>query len=313
MEEIQIRDALRHHVIDNEPPLGLSAAALLSKGRRRHRWRMGLTSGGTVTAIGLVASIALVPLGGSPSLESGCSVPVIHGYVAQPSTAPDNPSPWPTPDPSGEATPNPTNAPSTHPTNMPTAYPTYLPSPAPTIEPSPYPTDSVVIFPDPGWLTMAPTYPPDKPRMREMECYLKRELQRMAPGAKFAQFHDNDPQYGNGDSEPLAVYSVLDYRWRGRDGDRIYAASAVIVHPGQSIQFDISVSKPWEPPTGPESGWSFEKRGDVVVRHFRTREGMLMTEVYGPHSTIFAFATGTLLSPEQLIELSSATEMDMFR
>jgi hypothetical protein len=40
---------------------------------------------------------------------------------------------------------------------------------------------------------------------------------------------------------------------------------------------------------------------------------MLMSEVYTPNSTIFVYITGDLLSPQQLIELSSATELDVFR
>jgi hypothetical protein len=90
-------------------------------------------------------------------------------------------------------------------------------------------------------------------------------------------------------------------------------ATAIIIGRSQTVQFTVRVEKPWDQPTGPEFGWSFEKHGDLVVRLLRRDDGILMSEVYRPNSTVFMYVTGTLLSPEQLIQLSSATEMDIFR
>ena len=357
MEEIQIRDALRHHVTDNEPPMGLCAADLVSKGRRRHRWRMGVASGGTVVAISMVGTIALVPMGGTvPLLDSACSLPVITAYEPQPTAPPEHPSQYPTPYPTTTAyptkdpspyptsvpTPYPTSVPTPYPTSVPTPYPTFEPTSYPTFEPTPYPTSyptagpsffptqhpsgyptmvpyptvvpshltpepsGTVGYPAPSWATQVPEFPPDEARMREMECYLKRELQRMVPEAKFAR---------SGDHGPLTVHTSSEWSWNGRGWDPVYETTAIIIGRGQTTDFVIRVQKPPEVPMAPEPGlpWTVEKRGDSIIRQFSSIHGMMVSEVQTPHSIITTHSTGTLLSPEQMTELASATEVDMFR
>jgi hypothetical protein len=315
MEEIELRDALRHHLSAAEPPMGLNATDLLSKGRRRHRWRLGLRMG-TGATLAMAGAIALIPgLGVSPSLDaSSCSVPLVTDYAAPPSTEPDYPQP----------TIDPGAYPSGYPSSVPSPYPTNDRTPDPTHNATSYPTDSPQ--PDPSnfesYATRYPvseasgserdrlpenltaSYPPDEPRMREMECYLKRELKRQLPEAKFARY---------GDQGPLTVSTAVDLRWAGRDQDLIYYANAIVIGTDQTIQLTIAVMKPWQAPTGPEDGWSFEQHGSLVVRQLTREDGMSMIEIYTGNSAIFTTSTGTLLSAEQLFDLTTAVELDMFR
>ncbi len=327
MEEIQIRDALRFHVTNGEPPMGLSAAGLLAQGRRRHWRRMSLASGGTVAMIAMVGAIALVPGGAADPLGKDCVVPLTD-YVLRPSAVPTYPIPTAAPSytPLPYPTDHPTNYPSGLPSDLPSGLPSGLPSDLPSGLPSGLPSDlpsglpsdlpsvQPTEIPTPYPTSIAPSengprpsvtaHAPDMQRIQEMECYLANELQRMVPGVKFAKVSGRPP---------LKVYAIAKPILEGEEADFLFLTDAVVVGPNQVIQMQVSVARLSPPPTGPDWGWPyFDKRSDLVTR-YRTGEYDTASELYTASSTITIYATGTLLSPEQLIELSSGTEMDIFR
>ena len=59
MDDTLVRDALRAHVHDGEPPLRLTSAALVRGGRRSRRLRALAGGGGALVAAGLAGTLAL--------------------------------------------------------------------------------------------------------------------------------------------------------------------------------------------------------------------------------------------------------------
>jgi hypothetical protein len=313
MEEIEIRDALRRHVTAGEPPLGLTAAALLSRGRQRLRWRIGLGLGSGGAAVVLVAgTLSLTPLAGGPAFDrDSCTLPLAQGYRPAPSArVPEYPN-SPTNGPTSSMDPV-FGGPSLAPTDYPTVEPTDGPGPSfhPTYEP-PSPTygppSSELALPSPtngppeGPLP-SPTDVATPEKVKAAQCYLARRLQELVPGARFAP--DAAPL-------PFELYGGVEERGHGH-----YAANGIIVKGNAASQLHIVIDGAQNeegdgpPPSAENDTW---QRSTISGRLTRTLRdgGMLQVKVYAEHSTLSAFMTGALISPRDLAGLLLVPELDI--
>jgi hypothetical protein len=304
MEEIEIRDALRRHVLDAEPPLGLSAAGLLGEGRRRQRWRigLGLTSGSAATALLVLGTFTLAPAGGPPVLDSeACALPMARDYhpggsapptymgptgVPSPGWPSSSPMDWPSANPSETAV-QPTES-AAQPTVTP-VQPTDTPSVPPTDGPGPsfHPTPGA--SPSSGLATPVPT----QTSVLAAKCYLAEKLKQVAPGARFA------PGFGG---RPFEFHG-------GASG---YAANGIIVKGDSAAQLDLMFEPPKLVAAHDEfDGWKRDMVAGAVVYSLRRDDGLLMIEAHLPHTTAMAFMTGHLISDGDLIALLVAPELDI--
>jgi hypothetical protein len=117
MDENQLRDALRRHVVDGEPALGLTLDGLVAASRRSRRRH-------TFAIVGAVAGVVLAIAGGA------AAAPLL-GLTSAPQVVPASPAATTPP-----MRPSPTTTPSTTPPPATTAHPSAVSPPA-----NVYPTD----------------------------------------------------------------------------------------------------------------------------------------------------------------------------
>jgi hypothetical protein len=76
MEDLDIRSALSSYVTEDEPPIGLSGAAVLAVGRRSRRRRLAAAAGGSVVVLAVAVTLAVSGLGQQappPVAETACA------------------------------------------------------------------------------------------------------------------------------------------------------------------------------------------------------------------------------------------------
>ncbi|HCT78036.1 MAG TPA: hypothetical protein DGG94_17515 [Micromonosporaceae bacterium] len=298
MEEIELREALRQHVHADEPPLGLTADALLNKGRRQQRWRIGLSlgSGSAATAIAIVGALTLTPLGGGSSLptldDKACTLPLAPHSSYLPVPSPGSPDVPHSPSPGGSASVPPVS-PTAHVTNSPYQSASPNPSgsanvpsvgPSETFNPSPSP---VTPWPPTPWPVPSGAVPFDAPMAHAATCYLTREIGALFPAAAFLPFDDGPPM-----SMRVALLSLA-----SQPQEVLYEASATAIEREQATTICFTISRNLAP-----AGVTSSTEGQLTIVKVNTGK-----------SLIEATVTGSRLTVEQLTRLASAPELDRFR
>jgi hypothetical protein len=308
MEEIEIRDAIRRHVTSGEPPLGLSAQALLGEGRLRQRRRLGLGSGAAAAAALLVGSLTLNPLwGAGPAGGDGCRLPLARHWTPRPSGAPLFVPPTATV-PGGSLGPTyggptvsptetavaPTDGPSVPPTDGPGE--SFQPTDGPTVPPTDGPGPSFQPTGSPIWPTDGPlpsvaaTYHPTPDNVLTAQCRLMKWLQEAAPGAGFA---------GGGAPRPFEFYGDLGH----------YASNGAIVGNDGTTEMVFILINPLDGP--PETdGWTRETVAGRDVFTLPNGDGFQLA-VFHAHTKILWITTGHMISEQQVAALLTSPEFDI--
>jgi hypothetical protein len=322
---------LKTFVTAGEPPMGLSAHSLIAKGRSRRRWRFSIGAGGAsaATALALTGMMGgLAPSSGMSIADGGCPSLPLRGGVSGTPAAPDRPVQVPgTP---GPVEPGPSYVISPHASLLPSDLATpgasisayaYTPAspPGSTASPgagTPGPGTPGSSSPDsgspdpsktgqpgatpqaggsPGGAlnyasptpmptgTFGPPYaaePSPSPRgevpIEELYCHLTTYLLRVLPGTTYL---------ATAGAEPLKPVAV---------GPEFYFASTLAHLPdGRSIMISIMIQANTGQPSQRQSAES--------------------TEVFTGASHVRVELSSGVLSPEQVLELVTAPELDLFR
>ncbi len=304
-EDLDIKQALTRHVTVQEPPFALTAEALLAAGRRRERWRAGITygAGSVATVVTITGALTLMGPGGGNTVASTvddvCGLPLAVGWQPEPSSPPQKTraTPWPT----ASATMRPTSTSGPWPTASPTAEPTSTSGPWPTTSPTaeptgttgPWPTASPTTRPTDPWPTASPG-PTGPPRIGATTCFLANEIRSLLPEAKYARSFD---------MPPLAL--------RQTGGGR-YLAEGIIVGKDTSTKILFNISPQLEPPPSESYGWNVRTEGDKVIRSLDSG-GLIQVEVYTGRTYVFLTASGPVLTVAQLERLALAPGLELLR
>lgn len=284
MDDNELKHALHKYVTSDEPPMGITADALLALGRRRQRIRLGasLGAGSAAAAITIAGTLVLGPFGGDsgpPVLQpASCTdgwravlsppaFPSIDAHERPPFTEPSLLS-----TPSGSADPTYSPGPSG------TAEPTYFPGPSGTAEPTHFPGPSGSAEPTPD-ATVDPTPAPTTAQSEAdaMVCHLVAEIERIYPGSRLTGV------------EPISVI------WYGGDGFKdSWAVGTGITfrHNGKEHRIDALVQ--------PVFGFDRGRFPGLTCQTRETRQ-----------TAIRACSTGDI-TREQLAELVSGRELELF-
>lgn len=300
MDDLRVKQALHAYVEANEPPFPLTANGLISEGRRRQRWRLGLGLGGGAATTSLVvfSTLALIPVtGGAGQFPGGCDWEL---PVAQ---LPAAPTPTGFPDPGFRFTPTPTPGPVESPV-LSTAEPTGAP-PSPTVHPDPTGASALpTLFPTPP----VPSGPPegalpgevDKVRLDEMSCFLKRRMVELRPHASFLP-----PS-----APPMHVVRSVELSVRQRAWVAVYRAGAFVIEDSLTCLVSVTVYPSGGDLTGPAEEVTFPSgaRGWIHRSDWETA-----VAVVKEFSTVLVTFEAKALTVEQAMELADAPQLDLHR
>jgi len=289
MEASELTQALRRYTEAGEPPFSLTANALISQARRRHRWRVGLGVGasGVATTLAVFSAMALVPAGGPALGPGGCDVALPLGTWAgatglfPPAAYPTKPPASPAPEPPGSPTPVGSRDPSLTPKADNPSGMTPLPggASAPAAPQTPPEPQSGL-----GGQT-AVIIAVDEARIDEMSCFLKHRMLKLRPGARYVPVN----------GQPMDVV------WNGAGANKerppYFEASAHVIDGPLLCQITVTV---FAGDIGPAPG----------LRHHETDT---IVTVKTSSSTIIVTVEGGAITDDQAMSLARAPELDVYR